>query len=183
MPAEYLPPREFIVECFDYDPATGTFRWKARPEHHFPSAAVCKMWTAQFANSPAFVHVTPDGYRRTELRFEGRRIRARACRVAFKITHGYEPEQVDHIDGDRANDAAANLRAATQQQNQFNRGGWSGRDLPKGVYLDGACLRAAIWLDGRSVKLGRFSSPGAAHEAYCRAAREHHGAFFNSGAA
>lgn len=180
MPKIYLPPQSYLVQCFDYDPATGVFLWRRRPDHHFPRPSVAQMWNTQNAGNEAFMQIT-DGYRRSDLRCEGQRVRMRACRAAWKIIHGTEPEQIDHIDGNRANDALANLRPATQQQNQRNRAGWGGRDLPKGVYLDRGAIRAAIWLDGRSVKLGRFATPIEAHEAYCAAAREHHGEFFNPG--
>lgn len=181
MSKPYLPPREFLVECFDYRPETGEFFWKARPEHHFPSAAVCQMWNAQRAGNRAFARTDPEGYRRAEFRYEGRRVRTRASRVAFKMVYDLEPEQVDHKDRNPGNDAIENLRAATNTQNQHNTAGWSGRDLPKGVYRAEGRIYAAIWKDGRSHKLGTFATPKAAHEAYCREARKLHGEFFNPG--
>ena len=44
-------------------------------------------------------------------------------RLVWLWHHGKLPEQfVDHIDGDKTNDRIENLRAATNSQNQMNRG-------------------------------------------------------------
>lgn len=42
-------------------------------------------------------------------------------RVIFLYHHGYMPELIDHIDGDRYNNKIDNLREATQQQNCLNK--------------------------------------------------------------
>lgn len=43
-----------------------------------------------------------------------------AHRVVFEAFNGYCPECIDHIDGNRANNAIWNLREATQSENMFN---------------------------------------------------------------
>jgi len=42
-------------------------------------------------------------------------------RLIFLHQHGFLPEVVDHIDGNRFNNNIENLRAATQQQNCLNK--------------------------------------------------------------
>lgn len=42
-------------------------------------------------------------------------------RIIFLLAHGYLPEGIDHIDGDRFNNRIENLRAANQSQNCLNR--------------------------------------------------------------
>ena len=44
----------------------------------------------------------------------------REHRVIFFLHHGYFPEFVDHIDGDRQNNRIENLREATKSQNNMN---------------------------------------------------------------
>lgn len=41
-------------------------------------------------------------------------------RVIFMMKHGYLPEQIDHIDGNRSNNQIENLRPATHSQNSQN---------------------------------------------------------------
>lgn len=43
-----------------------------------------------------------------------------AHRLIFMFHHGYMPNQVDHVDGDRGNNRIENLRAATHEQNAQN---------------------------------------------------------------
>ena len=45
----------------------------------------------------------------------------KAHRLVFLYHHGYLPECVDHIDGDKANNKIENLRAATKEQNSCNQ--------------------------------------------------------------
>ena len=61
------------------------------------------------------VHQT--GY--TYVGYRGRRFLLH--RLIFLARHGYLPRQVDHIDGDPANNRVGNLRAATPTQNARNR--------------------------------------------------------------
>ena len=37
------------------------------------------------------------------------------------LHHGYMPPEIDHINGDRADNRIGNLRAVTRSQNQYNK--------------------------------------------------------------
>ena len=45
----------------------------------------------------------------------------KAHRLVFLYHHGYLPECVDHIDGDKTNNKIENLRAATKEENCHNQ--------------------------------------------------------------
>jgi hypothetical protein len=81
--------------------------------------------------------------------------------------------QVDHIDGDRANNRVSNLRWATFQENAFNRSPSPHRDLPKGVSQTASGrFRATIHLSGKAIALGVFDTAEQAGEAYRLRAEE-----------
>ena len=182
MSYENLPPLSFLVECFDYDALTGSFRWRARPRHHFASAKDFVTWNAQFAGRDCFRLEKSTGYKRAQVTFDGRRFRLAAGRVAFLLHYGLVPDMVDHVNGDPADNRIENLRPATAHENARNSSGWGNRKFPKGVYQgkDGR-IRAAVWVNGQSKKLGTFGSIGAAHAAYREAASVLHGPFFCEG--
>lgn len=68
------------------------------------------------ANKKCAGYVTPQGYVRIGYNYKS----AFAHRLIFMLHHGYTPEFIDHIDGDRLNNRIENLRGATRSQNQCN---------------------------------------------------------------
>ena len=71
---------------------------------------------------------------------------------------------VDHIDGDIHNNHVSNLRWATNQENQMNRGlmktnttGYPNANLENGRY------RSRVTVDGKKVSLGYFETPEEAY--------------------
>lgn len=103
--------QRFIRELFDYD--AGKLVWKKRPDTHF---GACNTWNSRFAGAVAGRH-RPDGYCVTHV---GHRI-YKNHRIIFMLHHGYLPKQIDHINGDRADNRIENLRAADNTTNQYNK--------------------------------------------------------------
>ena len=102
---------EYVRSILDYNPETGVFKWKWRDD-------VRRCDNARFAGKVAGV-VQLDGY--ISIRINKRRYLAH--RLAWLYVHGEWPaEQIDHIDGVPANNRIANLRLATNQENQRNVG-------------------------------------------------------------
>lgn len=145
-----------------YDPSTGALTWLPRG---------VAWWDAQNAGHEAgFVdHAT--GYR--YLTLDGRKWLAH--RVAWFLHHGHWPQgQIDHQDGVRTNNAMANLRDVSAQDNQRNRARSAANksgvigvswDKSRGVWI------AIIKADGRSKTLGRFRSIRDAERARLKAER------------
>lgn len=93
------------------------------------------------------------------------------ARLIWKWHTGEDPEIVDHINRISTDDRIENLRASSCGLNNANRVGWSACRL-KGAHRANGSYMARIYKDGRSIYIGRFKTPEAAHEAYVKAAAE-----------
>jgi hypothetical protein len=154
-----------IRDYLDYDPSTGKFWWKDEAGT-----------------------LSTNGYRYIRVRGKMRL----AHRMAWAIYYGEEPPKgtiIDHINGDRQDNRIANLRLADFSQNganarlhAHNTSGYKGvaKVVRKGKWT--GRWQASITVRNKQRSLGtHFRTPEAAHEAYLKAAREHHGEFANGG--
>ncbi len=106
----------------------------------------------------------------------------KAHRLIFLMGHGYEPEQVDHINGKKDDNRLCNLRAATNASNQRNSPKKAGRSCKyKGVSLRylvrSHVYKAAGTLNGKTVSLGSYKDPVFAANAVDVFNRKHHPKF------
>src|SRR5262249_27099557 len=108
----------------------------------------------------------------------------RAHRLAWFYVHGqWPPQEIDHINGNRADNRIANLRLATDAENAWNASRRSDNSTGyKGVsmYKNGKFM-AYVHKGRKRHHLGYFDTPEAAHAAYVKAAAELHGEFANTG--
>lgn len=174
-----LPPKDFLDECFEYNPETGSLTWKTRPAHHFASVARWRAFNTRFAGKPALNSPDGQGYLRGSISYHGKATFYRQHRVIWKLMTGEDPvEEIDHKDLDRSNNRWSNLREATRSENFYNkprrRDNQSGF---KGVSPHRDGYTATIRVRGRRHYLGRFSSAEEAHKAYTRAAEHLHGKY------
>lgn len=104
----------------------------------------------------------------------------REHRLIYLIHHGYLPEQVDHINGNRLDNRIENLRAATAAQNNWNSPGKQLSNVGyRGVTLDKRDLRyqVRIKVQHKQISLGYYDCPIFAAIAYDVAAEQYHGEF------
>ena len=85
---------------------------------------------------------------------------------------------MDHIDGNKKNNSAENLRWATISENLCNRGKHkNNKSGMKGVSPHKGRWQAKITKDGKQTHLGIFNTAEEASVAYAIAAAELHGGF------
>jgi hypothetical protein len=104
-------------------------------------------------------------------------------RVLMQLT-AFDGKQVDHIDGNKANNRRSNLRLCNPSQNHANVGpNKRNKSGYKGVCFHKRFNKwtASIAADGKIKHLGYFSTPEAANTAYCDAAKIYQGEFAHSG--
>lgn len=154
-----------LRELLNYDPATGLFRWRVTRCNGKVKAGT----VAGAVNNNGYVTIGIDGKTRS------------AHRLAFLYMEGaMPPAEVDHINGDRADNRWCNLRHATRSQNQANIGAHrTNKTGVKGVSLsrNGNRFTAAIQTEGKQYHLGTFDTIEEAAAAYERAANDLHSSF------
>lgn len=160
-----------------YNPETGDMIWNSRARCFFETDHEFKRWNSRYAGKPALRQTNNEGYRTGCIA----KARIKAHQLAVALSTGAWPNgDVDHIDGDKANNAAANLRVVTHQQNTMNRARHkNGKSRFKGVAWNENLKKwtAQINLRGRRWYLGAFCYEIEAALAYNKAAEEIHGEF------
>jgi hypothetical protein len=154
---EKLTPDQ-IRTLLDLNVETGELRWT--------SAAAQGRLTQRIAGSKA-----GNGY----WQIKTGKVCYLAHRIVWAIVHGeWSEKDIDHIDGNRANNALSNLRVVTKSENMQNLA-VTGKKTASG--LAGAChlpangrrrekWEATIRINGVLKHLGLFSTPQEAHARY-----------------
>lgn len=155
---------ERLREVWSYCKETGVIRWRV---NHSRKSRAGKLVGTPLWNR--YIKVTLNGNQ------------LHAHRVAWAMETGNWPaHDIDHIDGDRANNKWLNLREATRSENMqnlrapfpSNKAGLLGAHKLSKKHKLPWCSR--IKVGKKSVYLGSFETPEAAHAAYLSAKVKFH---------
>lgn len=104
-----LPSTEYLLLRFEFDKDTGTLTWKKYSG-----------WTLnkRQAGKRAGCVTTCDGKKYIKIYLDGKFYYAH--RIIFKMFNGYDPERIDHIDGDGLNNNLSNIRDVSHLENYKN---------------------------------------------------------------
>ena len=102
-----------------------------------------------------------------------------AHRVCWYMYYGYWPTQVDHINGDRADNRIENLREVNNNQQATNKVGW-GKSGKKGVYYHKLRKKwhSRVRYKGKTYNLGYFDDLEEAKRVYDLKAQQLHKEYF-----
>ena len=150
----------WLRENVTYIPETGVFLWKRRGFGRVIGRVLgTKVW-------PGYLTIKIDG----DVYY--------AHRLAWFYVHGEWPSgSIDHIDGNKANNAISNLREATPAQNAAGRPSKRYISPARGVFPHGTGFVARIHYAGKRHYLGYFPTLEGAKAAYAAKAKEIHGEF------
>ena len=152
---------ERLIEIRSYNPETGIF------SHRVPNRNVKVGDPAGAIDSDGYINMSVDG------------TYYRAHRLAWLYVHGCWPaEQIDHINGCRADNRIVNLREATNTENGQNRAVSKNNKAKRpGVTWNTTRSKwqAEICANKQRRYLGSFDCPDKASAAYAKAKSELHG--------
>lgn len=148
--------QQYLKECLDYNPDTGIFTRKTRPDLKILGTK---------RNGYLLIRVNRKLYSQH--------------RLAWFYIHGYMPENyIDHINGIKSDNRISNLRQATGSENNQNMKQPSKNNklgfLGVGFSKRNKAFTARITINYKSTFIGYFKTPQEAHNAYLQAKRQLH---------
>ena len=142
-----LPSVEYLNEIFEYDFDNGKLYWKKSGKGIKKSKL--SVGAGYINKHDGYVSISVNG---TEYK---------AHRLIWKMFYGYDPKEVDHINGNRSDNRIENLREVTRSQNSMNQHGVRKNSSGvRGVGWDKftSKWRVRITKEGKVERLGRYKN-------------------------
>jgi hypothetical protein len=163
MPKRPLPDQAFLAVRLRYDADTGLLYWLARTPDMFTDNAmwtakqVCASWNSKHAEKEALTAISNIGYKNGLVGGYG----FMAARIIWKLVHGYDPIEIDHINRVKTDNRLINLREVDRALNCRNRGLLCNNTSGvSGVYLEKSSGLWVVEVNGK--RYGRRKSKDAA---------------------
>ncbi len=104
-------------------------------------------------------------------------------RLIFLMHYGYLPKQIDHIDGNPANNKIGNLREASQSQNMWNRNAnTNSMSKTKGIrWHRSGKYQVRLQVNKKSMYFGLYADLELAELVAIEARNKFHGVYANHG--
>lgn len=154
---------ERLRHRFNYDPETGVFTRRSPSDRRFHDGQV-----VGHASDNGYIHFSIDNKKYG------------AHRLAWFYVHGEWPTgDIDHINGDRADNRIANLRDVSRSVNLQNQRAPKSHNKSTGIlgahlHTQTGRFTSRIRVNGQNKHLGCFATAEQAHVAYVAAKRELH---------
>ena len=152
--------KEQIGDLFEFDPLVGFTNRISRGR----ACAGCRAG-----------YIDVHGYRRIVIDYQ----KYYEHHLVWFYVYGEWPDEIDHKNRIRSDNAVANLRKATRTQNNFNAKRETGMSGLKGAYWDSRVSKwySKIQVGGQVKWLGSLNTAEEAHKACMVAVEHHHGEF------
>ena len=155
-----------LTDAFEYDHFLGRFKWKTARPH-----------TTIKAGDIAGSHNKVTGYRHVRIG-KGKYLEHRL--VWFYVYKVWPNNTIDHVNADRSDNRIENLREASPNDNQHNRG--KPKTNTSGYKGVSWCKRKLQWhvsikRNNKNINIGYFDNILVAANAYKQAAHKYHGDF------
>lgn len=167
-----LPSPELLRQLLAYDPSSGNLVWRERKPHHFKNPLYHAFWNRKNAGNRADYLALDRRRERNWMEVLILDKKYRAHRVIWAIHYGVWPEhQIDHINGDCADNRISNLRDVPDIVNKHNmpltRRNRSG---VIGVFFTNEPGRSKPWIarirvNGKTIHIGAFKTKDEAAKA------------------
>ena len=167
---------EYASQCLSYDPETGIFVWKERPQEHYKTINGWKIFIGKFANKIAGKNNENDySYIKIDKKVYA------SHQLAFLFMEGKFPDtEVDHINGIKNDNRWVNLRKSNRYLNNYNtkvkKNSASGI---KGVFFNKKAnlYFSTIRVYGKRIHLGYFKTKEECAKARKEAELKYHGEY------